>query len=154
MFHGNTPTLQTILQLQNVDSSIKIRRRLPPRPAPLARVDPAHATAPLKSSWDVLCLHQISAQSLEAMAVITHESAGRISQSCMHVACRFTGGVGHCALPIDRVDLVSCHNLPLTLLYLWTQGSLIWRPSPHTARCGMRSVPLFCKFHRLGGDCF
>ena len=35
------------------------------------------------------------------------------------------------------------HNSPCQL---WTHGSFIWRPSPYTARSGMNSVPLFCKF--------
>ena len=35
------------------------------------------------------------------------------------------------------------HNSPCKL---WTHGSFIWRPSPYTARSGMNSVPLFCKF--------
>ena len=98
-FHDNTPTLQTILQMQNVDSSIKSGRRLPQRPAPLARVDPACPTAPLYCSWDVFCCHQVSAQSLEAMAFIIPESAGRISEFCMHFACDFTVGAAHYTIP-------------------------------------------------------
>ena len=33
-------------------------------------------------------------QSLEAIALIGAKSAGRISESCMHVACRFIGAAG------------------------------------------------------------
>ena len=40
------------------------------------------------------------------------------------------------------------HVCPLqnSLFQLWTHGSFIWRPSLYTARSGMNSVPLFCKF--------
>ena len=70
--------------MQNIESSIKFYRRLPQRPTPLARVDPVRATAPLYSSWDVFCHHQISAQSLEAMAVIVlNPLVGIQNSACM-----------------------------------------------------------------------
>ena len=89
--------------MQDVDFSIKIHRLLPQRPVPLAIVDHALVFAPLYSSWDVFCCHQVSAQLLEAMAFIIPESAGRISEFCMHFACDFMGGAALYTFPaFDR----------------------------------------------------
>ena len=89
-FHGNWHTLQRNLRMQIVDSSIKFSSLLPQRPAPLAFVYPVHPTAPLYPPWGSFHCHQVSAQSLEAIAVIMPESVGRISGCCMHFACKFS----------------------------------------------------------------
>ena len=55
-------------------------------------------------------------------------------------------------LIVDFQHVCPLHN---SLGQLWTHGSFILRPSPYTARSGMNSVSLFCKFSTLtGGDCF
>ena len=46
-------------------------------------------------------------------------------------------------LIVDFQHVCPLHNSPFKL---WTHGSFIWRPSQYTARSGMNSVPLFCKF--------
>ena len=70
------------------------------------------------------------------MAFIIPESAGRISEFCMHFACDFTGGAAHYTIPASIVDFQ--HDCPLhnSLCKLWTQGSYKLRPFQHTARSG------------------
>ena len=47
----------------------------------------------------MLCCHQISTQSLEAIVLIVAKSAGRISESCMHVNMQIQVGSVSCTLP-------------------------------------------------------
>ena len=83
------------------------------------------------------------------MAFIIPESAGRISEFCMHFACDFTGGTAPTQSQLMIVDFqhdCPLHNSPFNL---WTQGSYKPRPSQHTARSGNELVPLFCKSSTL-----
>ena len=56
----------------------------------------------------MLCCHQISTQSLEAIVLIVAKSAGRISESCMHVSMQIQVGSVSCTLPAPHRPVPTC----------------------------------------------
>ena len=79
-------------------------------------------------SGGVLYSLRISLQSLEAIGCSATKSAGRISLSCMHVACRFIGGSAHCTFPSIQIPAPTVPNCSLNSSQLL--GVLIIQTAP------------------------
>ena len=113
----------------------------------LAIFDSVAVNAPLLSLGSVLCSLQISAQSLEAMAVIVAKSEWRISLNCMHAACKFKATRS----PAHSDCRNSQRRLSRTLLYssidFWAYRSYKIRPFGYTAHVGCNLLPLSPRFH-------
>ena len=137
-FHGNWSTLQTNLRMQIVDSSIKICRPVTSAASAARLCVSCASNCPIMSSLGCPSLPPISAQSLEAMAVIMPESVGRISGCCMHFACNSHWRRGALCTPnCSRRPRIFDTTFLVCLAQLCTEGFPNRRPSQHTAPCGM-----------------